>query len=147
MISSASYKRVGWPYSGEAFFLLQGLESFSLSMKTAHSRMGAIGSVMQMGKLGFTNAWCYPIAQGTSSLSSSKVFFLYNMGQANIFINFSRLFSIQEDVATTWWWMGEERQQKARFQMALHSCPSVLLSSSTIFLNPFFIFFEIFINE
>ena len=38
--------------------------------------------------------------------------------------------------------MGEERQQKARFQMALHSCPSVLLSSSTIFMNPFFIFFD-----
>ena len=63
--------------------------------------MGAIGSTMQMGKRAFTNVWCYSIAQGTSSLSSSKVFFLYNynMGQANIFINFSRIFSIQEDVS------------------------------------------------
>ena len=31
---------------------------------------------------------------------------------------------------------------KARFQMALPSFSSVLLSSSTIFMNPFFIFFE-----
>ena len=32
MISSVSYKRVGWPYSGAAFFLLKGLESFSLDV-------------------------------------------------------------------------------------------------------------------
>ena len=37
-------------------FLLQGLELFLFSMKTAHSRMGIMKRAMQMGMLAFTNA-------------------------------------------------------------------------------------------
>ncbi len=36
-----------------SFFLLQRLESFSLPMKTAHSRMGAIGKSHADGKAHF----------------------------------------------------------------------------------------------
>lgn len=44
-------------FLASAFFLLQGLELFlSLSMKTAHSRMGIMKRAMQMGMLAFTNA-------------------------------------------------------------------------------------------
>jgi len=39
--------------------------------------------------------------------------------------------------------MGWKRQMKARFQMAIAAYTSVLLSSSTIFMNPFFIFLKI----
>ena len=50
-----------------------------------------------------------------------------------------RRFSIHEDVALKGWWMGWKRQMKARFQVAFTAYTSVLLLSSTIFMNPFFI--------
>ena len=51
---------------------------------------------MQMGKLAFTNAWCLSIANGHSPVFIKSFFFLYDYdrGEANIFLNFSRIFSI-----------------------------------------------------
>ena len=47
-------------------------------------------------------------------------------------------FRFNEDVALKGWWRVWEGQMKARFQMALPSFSSVLLSSSTIFVKSIF---------
>jgi hypothetical protein len=65
----------GWPYSASAFFYSKDWSLFLFRWRQPILEWALLGRAMQMGKLTFTNAWLFSIAQGTLSLSSSKVFF------------------------------------------------------------------------
>ena len=137
-------------FSAVGFFLAPKIGALFLFERCSTSQMCAVKHSVQVGMLAFAVVHNASQHRGRSPYTLQSFFFLYDYdrGRANIFYNFSRIFSIYRRCQP---WKGDGVLARGIGKLAfkwllqtVHQCCHQAAPSS---LNPFSIFLIVFINE